>query len=240
MSYPFRLSVSISLVVLSVSVYAGERKSAPQSGVTLPTAIPSLVTPEVQSEGHTCGFHALSSVYRAYGLDSEQFLLRRRLGTDVTAVPLMADSKGTLHPDLFRVLNQDGFEHEELNLNAARAGVRLVRHLEGPHPALVLIELTQTGGLHWVVFQGYRDGRTSVADSLKSGLRSEILTDYLHSEKARTVLLLKPQSRRWTADTKQAHRSGLLAMARLLPLGLLLGVTLGLVLMVCVWIKIKR
>ena len=76
----------------------------------LPADFASDTFPDIQTEGFTCGVHAVHAIYRAYGLDPEEERVRWHLGVDTKAVFWMEDSTGALHPDVFMVLRQDGFE----------------------------------------------------------------------------------------------------------------------------------
>ncbi len=58
----------------------------------VPDAHPAPLQPEVQTDGFSCGFHALSAVYRSHGLDPRRARLRERLGTSVPAIPFVKDS----------------------------------------------------------------------------------------------------------------------------------------------------
>ena len=59
-----------------------------------PTSNPGRPILEAQSEGHTCGVHALSTLYRAYGLDPDRERIRWRLGVDTKAVFWAKDTTG--------------------------------------------------------------------------------------------------------------------------------------------------
>jgi hypothetical protein len=138
------------------------RKYAPAPGPVTLADHPGPILPEVQTEPHTCGFHSLSAVYRAYGLEPASLNLRFRLGTDARLNLLAPESTGTVHPDILRVLEQDGFAPRVVNpldLDAA-----LAHHLDSGHPALVL---TKVNSWHWVVAASRRDGRLLICDSLR-------------------------------------------------------------------------
>ena len=131
----------------------------------VPLQSPTNFEVDRQDEGHTCGYHALRVVYRAYDVDTDRARLRERLGVDEPAIPKDASSLGLLHPDLLRVIAQDGFVGEivpdPLGEDARSA---LAEHL-ADHPALALVELS--GGLmHWVVLTEFVGGRVTVVDSL--------------------------------------------------------------------------
>jgi hypothetical protein len=69
---------------------------------------PGVFALEKQIEQHTCGFHSVSTVYRAFGIDPTLADLRFRLGTDARAFNFDDMTMGTIHPDMLRVMEQDG------------------------------------------------------------------------------------------------------------------------------------
>lgn len=121
----------------------------------------------LQLESHTCGFLALSAAYVAYGLSPEDKNLRFRLGTDRTAHPFDDESTGTLHPDIFRVLEQDGFGFWLIDPDDAHAETMLGEHIRSGQLALVLIKLRASAGLHWVLV----DDVPSTVETLSPTLR---------------------------------------------------------------------
>ncbi|MCC6971602.1 MAG: hypothetical protein IT434_15430 [Phycisphaerales bacterium] len=157
-----------SFCIGSPVYYVDKYQGAP--AVTKPTALPAAFTPEKQTESHTCGFHALSTVYRAYGLEPEAMRLRFRLGTDKRATNFDSESLGTLHPDMLRVLAQDGFTADlVLDPKSPESIERFGAHVRSGHPAVVLVRVT---GLHWIVLapalneSGEGETMTLVVDSL--------------------------------------------------------------------------
>jgi hypothetical protein len=125
------------------------------------------VGPEAQFESHTCGWHALRVIYKAYGLNPDEANLRFRLGVDVPANPLDGKSTGTLQPDLLRVLVQDGFAYERLPLDdEVKAANALEGHVQGGHMAAVLIRRRENGNMHWVAVRKGVAGQVTVLDSL--------------------------------------------------------------------------
>lgn len=96
----------LMLLLSGERLLAGSRAPAPDP--IPPSKNPIALVPEKQIDTFSCGFHALSSIYRSHGVDPRLANLRRRLGTSVPAIPFVQDSTGTLQPDLFRVLRQDG------------------------------------------------------------------------------------------------------------------------------------
>lgn len=132
-----------------------------------PSALPAAYTLEEQTEGFTCGVHALSTVYKAYGLDPEAERLRWRLGVDTKAVAWMGDSTGALHPDMWMVLAQDYFAVEALDVYGGSAWDHLRAHLDSGHPSVLLIRRRENGNLHWVVAtRMLGDDKIEVYDSL--------------------------------------------------------------------------
>jgi len=130
------------------------------AGLTRPTSMPRAIAPERQTEGHTCGMHAIRSIYRAYGVDPDDASLRFRLGTDKALTNVTPGLTGTLHPDVLRVLEQDGLDAELLV--RVDEGV-LRRHLQTGHPVIALIDV---GVLHWVVLSRLEGDEVVIVDSL--------------------------------------------------------------------------
>lgn len=128
-----------------------------------------------QTEDYTCGLCSMSAVYRYYQFSPEKFSLRKRLGLDNEMLPRCLrtlppklnkkwreiDLKGTLPPDMFWVLHEDGFAMDWKIALYESYKVALRRHLKSGHPALALAE----GFAHWVVVVGMDDKGLSVADS---------------------------------------------------------------------------
>jgi hypothetical protein len=159
---------------------------------------PGLFTPEDQVEGHTCGFHAISSVYRAYGLDPAANRLRFRLGTDKRATNFDPESLGTLHPDMLRVLGQDGFDASVvLEPKSPESLQRVVMHIQSGHPAVALV---RAPGLHWIVLAPPREHGTDaepttlIVDSLQAEATTEVLRAFV-TERVLSAVLIKPEAR---------------------------------------------
>lgn len=162
-----------------------------RAGGQAPTATPAVLVPENQTQPHTCGFHSISTIYRAYGMDPEASRLRFRLGTDMpTNLLAQGSTTGTIHPDILRVLGQDGFETQVV-LPGETLAVRLRGHLESGHPALVL---TRVSTWHWVVAASIREGKVTVCDSLQPTAYEEPLEAY-SSERVYNVILIRPKAR---------------------------------------------
>jgi ABC-type bacteriocin/lantibiotic exporter with double-glycine peptidase domain len=177
------------------------------------TGIISEIAPGKQVENHTCGYHALASIYRSYGLDPAERRLRPRLGVDTTANVYDSESTGTLHPDMLRVLVQDGFECRSLDLASDVSRQRLHRHLDAGRYALALIKRRETGRMHWVVLIGRREQRLIVCDSLKPQTYEEPLDDYWKNCLL-SVVLVVPSSARQDQTVWRLHFRGALEMWR--------------------------
>lgn len=154
-----------------------------------PTALPAQIHPEHQTEPHTCGLHALSSLYRAYGLDPERQDLRFRLGVDKPLNNLIPDSLGSIHPDMLRVLDQDGFDCTLLLHNDADAVSRLTDHLDQGH---LVVALTKVNEFHWVVLCGHDAESLLICDSLKPAIATEPLHDFI-TKRTYSLLLIRPK-----------------------------------------------
>lgn len=157
----------------------------------VPSATPDQLVPEVQTEPHTCGLHTLSSIYRAYGLDAEAQRLRFRLGTDKPFSNFLADSTGTIHPDMLRVLRQDGFRAELLLDRSEQTAARLTEHLARGH---VAAGLTKVEEFHWVALSAAEDGGVRVCDSLHEAPYHRDAGDYVQRE-VYSLILIEPESR---------------------------------------------
>ncbi len=177
----------------------------PQSSTIAPAE------PLEQTEPHTCGLLSLSSAYRAYGLSPDNKNLRFRLGVDRTANPVDSTSTGTLHPDLLRVIVQDGFTYELLDPGASDAGSRLREHVNAHQAALILIRRPESGGLHWLLTDEAGDGRLRIVDSLRPEPVREALDAFMR-EVALSIILLKPSGVDVMPDVSAAHRAGVAEM----------------------------
>jgi len=162
-------AIALTFCVGNLAYYSEKFAEAPAEAYPVggPTELPVIILPEHQTEPNTCGFHSLSAVYRAYGLDSEALRLRFRLGVDKPLNTLVPDSTGAIHPDMVRVVEQDGFRAAILRPSASDTMDRSRAHMIGGHPIVTLIR-AQSGGLHWVVASNYSavDGTVRVCDSL--------------------------------------------------------------------------
>ena len=163
-------------------------KFAAVPGSAHPTSLPRPIQPEIQTEPHTCGLHSLSSLYRAYALDPEERRLRFRLGTDKPINNWIPDTRGTIHPDMLRVLRQDGFDAEVLLPGSEDTPHRLRSHLDAGHFAVVLIKPSE---FHWVVAAG-RDGNNAlICDSQQRNLYPVPIESYLNDE-VYSLMLVRP------------------------------------------------
>jgi hypothetical protein len=181
-----------------------------EDGVPKPTGIAETPTAEEQTEPHTCGLHAMRSMYLAYRLDVDQYDLRFRLGTDHPAMRVDSESTGTLHPDLYRVLAQDGFAIEALDLDAVVAPLALQNHLAWQQLALAVV---YRNTYHWVLIgPSENPGDVVVYDSLKFE-PSTMSIDALFDD-ALSITLVEPSDGEPISAT-DAHAAGLAEMARL-------------------------
>lgn len=154
-----------------------------------PTVMPGPIEPEQQTEPHTCGLHALSSLYKAYGLDPERQQLRFRLGVDKPLNNLVPSSRGSIHPDMLRVLEQDGFDCALLLQNNEDNLLRLTDHLDAGHLA---VALTKVNEFHWVVLCGIQGDDVRVCDSLKPEIAVEPMRAFV-DERTYTLMLVRPR-----------------------------------------------
>jgi hypothetical protein len=101
---------------------------------------------------------------------------------------LLPDSRGSIHPDMMRVLRQDGFESEVLQPWSKDAEGRLEAHLKGGHVAAALIRIND---LHWVALSQGADGMLRVCDSLVEEPYEVPLEGYLR-DRIYSLLLIRP------------------------------------------------
>ena len=140
------------------------------------------ITAVPQDDGVSCGYCALKAVYNYYRLGDRN--LRVRLGVDHGFLPGLpgrdslekflddvkagigkykyADSQGTYPPDMFAVLNEDGFDMETLMVSGSDFRSKIKSHTASGHPALVLIDWG-----HWIVIAGADSRNVRIVDSLK-------------------------------------------------------------------------
>lgn len=178
----------------------------------LPAARSGDGEPILQLESHTCGLLSLSAAYALYGLSPEEKNLRYRLGVDVPASPIDSTSTGTLHPDLLRVLVQDGFTYAMPSVSADGREA-MAAHLQGGDVALLLIRRRETGGLHWVLCDAIEGGNLRIVDSLQPKPTVEPLDAYMN-ECLLSIVLIWPAEAGAEADVRQAHRDGAAELVR--------------------------
>lgn len=166
------------LIIGLISMGVRSKSSAPRSP-DLPQSPTADAVPIGQFESHTCGFLALSSAYRVYGLSPEDKNIRFRLGVDRLANPFDDTTQGTLHPDLFRVLAQDGFAFRTIDPSADRAESGITDHLNNDDLLLLLIQRRENRALHWVLADHVEQGLIRVVDSLASDPYMEPLDEFL-------------------------------------------------------------
>ena len=175
-----------------------------------PTRVATTPKAGTQTEPHTCGWHVMSSMYAAYGLDGETFDLRFRLGTDEPAMRADKESTGTLHPDLYRVLAQDGFKIDALDLDSNVAAVALKNHLAWQQLALVVVYRST---YHWVLIgPADQSDELVVYDSLKDEPETMPVDELLND--ALSITLVEPSNGE-PMSTYAAHAKGMAEMARL-------------------------
>ncbi|MHC4561558.1 MAG: SPOR domain-containing protein [Planctomycetota bacterium] len=191
---------------LSVKGGAYHRSAEPDGAATSPE-------PEAQFEDHTCGYHALRTVYDAYVLSPDEESLRVRLGVDVATLPWDSTTTGTLQPDLFRVLAEDGFKFESLDLSQPEAANRLLAHLEAKQLAMALIRRRENGNMHWVVIGPPQEGNLRIVDSLFPEPWFDSPDSFL-SQCALSIVLISPNDSDSAISETQAHAAGLKEMRR--------------------------
>lgn len=164
-----------------------------------------------QTLPHTCGLRSMEAAYIAYGLDPDAFNIRFRLGTDFAAVPTDSESTGTLHPDMLRVLAQDGFVTTVLDLEDAGAAQRLSDHLDDGQLALTVVYRST---YHWMLLAGDGPGRLWVVDSLSSEGRSCDTVSFLDTEALSVILIRRRSSTAAEPSRTAQHLLGTREMAR--------------------------
>lgn len=179
------IAVGVFFCVGSPGYYSDKYSPAPQPSVL---KFPRPIVALKQVEPHTCGFCSMAAIYQSYGLSVEELRLRFRLGTDKPVSNFLPDTRGTIHPDMLRVLSQDGFETEVLRPSSDDSHSRLVAHLDAGYPALVLIKVVD---YHWVVAGKRQGDQLVIHDSLISAPYVKDSAAYLRDE-VYSLLLVKP------------------------------------------------
>ena len=123
----------------------------------------------------------------------------------------MGSTRGTLHPDLLRVVEQDGFGYRLLDPAASGAADEVVAELGAGRPVLILEIREETGGLHWVVGDRWEDGRLRLRDSLAEGPIEVDGAVFLRS-RALSLVFLAPKEGRGSEEFWPAHEDGIAEM----------------------------
>ncbi|XAM01654.1 hypothetical protein OT109_09695 [Phycisphaeraceae bacterium D3-23] len=225
----FILTLPLSLFALAILLRAGGGKYDgidPVPHTARPDAThqtrdtPVLVGPNIQATRpvrveqtlpHTCGFRSMQAAYRAYSLDPEAYNIRYRLGTDFTAFPTAPGSEGTLHPDLLRVLAQDGFETTVLDLDQTGAAQQLADHLERDQLALTVVYRST---YHWMVLATDGPDQLWVIDSLAAQGSSHGIQDFVDDEALSIILIKRRHASAQTPSRTAQHLLGTSEMAR--------------------------
>ncbi|MBL8019931.1 MAG: hypothetical protein JNM27_09715 [Leptospirales bacterium] len=183
---------SVLVVLLILSAYANSFAGNPDPSPSRhrPRDLPGPIRPVLQMEGHTCGLHSIQAIYAAYRLPVHEFDLRDRLGTDVAAFPFFDSTTGTIHPDIYRVLDQDGFAYRDANVSSESGRDDLLYHFYEGHYALTLIRRKETKTLHWVVLFGRQGKNYLVADSI--GARIYLEDEAFLKNNVVSTVLIKP------------------------------------------------
>jgi ABC-type bacteriocin/lantibiotic exporter with double-glycine peptidase domain len=108
----------------------------------------------------------MRALYKSYQLPVDEYNLRVRIGVDKPTVPFVNSTMGSIHPDLLRVLDQDGFKYEVVDMKNDNVHLKLANHLKSEHYAMILLKLNN-GIMHWVVVSDEKDDRYTIVDSLK-------------------------------------------------------------------------
>jgi len=180
-----------------------------------PSATPDRPVRVEQTLPHTCGLRAMEAAYTAYGLDPEAMDLRYRLGTDFAALPVDPESTGTLHPDILRVLAQDGFATTIVDLEADDATQQLTDHLANGQLALAVVYRST---YHWVLLAPGDAAEPPetlwLVDSLADEGVSQDIEDYVADETL-SVILIQPRDPLDDPPSRSAqHLLGTREMAR--------------------------
>lgn len=218
----FRIMVVLLLVcALPVILYApgclgrmvGGKYDPPQAaGDTMPRDTPLRPVRVEQTLPHTCGLRAMEAAYTAYGLDPGVMDIRYRLGTDFAAVPTDPESTGTLHPDILRVLAQDGFATTVVDLEASDATQQLAGHLAEGQLALAVV---YSSTYHWVLLAPGDDAEMLwLVDSLADHGAARDINSYVKDETL-SITLIQPRDPFDDSPSRSAqHLLGTREMAR--------------------------
>ncbi|MEM7394323.1 MAG: hypothetical protein AAF492_18445 [Verrucomicrobiota bacterium] len=177
-----------------------------------PNDRPVAVKLEKQREKHTCGFHALSMTYRAYGLEPAEEKLRYRLGVDIKSLVWLSDSEGSLHPDIYMMLSQDHFLIETLDPDETGTVEAFLDHLDTGHLAILLMLKGEERNMHWVVAgpadRSGKQGRTfQLFDPLEEKPGQPVPQTFFQ-QRVVSALLIEPANGRETLTSTKAHTEG--------------------------------
>jgi hypothetical protein len=151
--------------------------------------------------------HSLEAIYTSYGMNPSDFKLRERLGVDRPAVPLLSSTDGSVHPDILRVLGQDGFQVHLPKLGNEYFDAKLINHLNDGHYAMTLIKREENGNLHWIVITSHEHGQIIIADSIGPDTYMRNLETYSENQIVST-LLISPNPAATGNTMKQDHKAG--------------------------------
>lgn len=164
----------------------------------MPEHIRHKIRPTMQDEYHTCGFCAANSLYKYYGVDPEERLIRDYLGTDhllpyrlpfrekIEELLGGMDSfwSGTSPMDLLAVLYWDGFDTSLRTGRYSSYRDELHTHLRNGDVAIAIMYSCY----HWVVISGMDKKGVWVVDGMftakdmEPGSRSRSHTYHLSHE----------------------------------------------------------
>ena len=204
-------SASIAAILIAWAIPLGD--FAPVLPIPKVAGIVAPIAPDPQLEKHTCGFNALSAIYRSYGLDPAERRLRQRLGVDQTSYIYDPTSTGSIHPDIYRVLSQDGFEFSTPALDRIEATKEVTNHLASGRYVLALIQRRQTGRMHWVVICGFKEHKFINCDSLAPAPYEEDVEDFL-GQCILGLTFISPRKDHAPASVWRLHLAGVRDMYR--------------------------
>lgn len=188
------LATALGAACVAVSIpHATEGKFEPPASPPIEPPLAGEVTAlheieaEAQTEGHTCGLHALRMAYASYGLDPDGYDLRARLGVDTPAIRWLESTTGMLPQDLFRVLDTDGFTWELVKPASEDAERKLRKHIESG-VALAVVPYSSIE-LHWIVLRPAADGSPVILDPAGGSQRAFDAQAFLQDMALSVVLL---------------------------------------------------
>ena len=121
--------------------------------------------------------------------------LRFRLGVDARGNVFDQTSLGTIHPDIYRVMFQDGFILSDVNLDSPEYKQPILSHLLNDHLVLLLIKRRQNGNLHWVLASSTPDKSEEnilIIDSLTEEPYEEPLIEFFPEFVVTALLVYRP------------------------------------------------